>query len=55
MILLYLWIHLSSTLNVIEILDPMLKLGRSFRLGVYIFILLNVQGPLLLMMGILDV
>ena len=42
-------------MNAIEILDPVLKLGRGFWLGVYVLVLLYIQGPLLLMMGIEDV
>ena len=53
--LLLLQIRLSSALNAIEILDPVLKLGRSFWLGVYVLVLLYIQGPLLLMMCIVDV
>jgi hypothetical protein len=52
---LHLQIRLSSALTTIEILDPVLKLGRSFWLGVYVLVLLYIQGPLLLMMGIEDV
>ena len=55
MIRLHLQIRLSSALNAIEILDPVLKLGRSFWLGVYVLVLLYMQRPLLLMVGIKDV
>jgi len=55
MIQLRLQICLSSALNAIEILDLVLKLGRSFWLGIYVLVLLYIQGPLLLMMCILDV
>ena len=55
LIRLHLQIRLSRALNAIEILDPVLKLGRSFWLGVYVLVLLYIQGPLLLVMGIEDV
>jgi hypothetical protein len=54
-ILLCLQIHLSGALDAIEILDPVLKFGRSFWLGVYVIVLLDMQGPLLLMVCILAV
>jgi hypothetical protein len=61
MIQLRLQIRLTSALNAIEILDPVLKLGRSFWLGIYpftnwfILVLLYIQGPLLLVMCILGI